>query len=348
MRLPRRELLRRLLALVAAAAAARSGPAQDAGATEDDPAPDAAPPVDAARTRYGDDDLSELRLPTRPLGRTGVELPVLALGGFHLGQAQDERAGRALIDTALEQGIRFFDTAEQYQRGDDSRSERWLGAGLADVRDRVFLMTKTHAPATRSAESAREHLEASLERLRCERLDLWQLHAIESREDVDRAFGPGGAMEALFEAREAGRVRFVGVTGHQNPAIHRRALEHFDAGLRFDTVQLPINPVDHHQLSFTLDVLPALVERGLAPLAMKSAASGALLREGLCRIEECLRYVLALPVAALVSGMEEPDQVRRNAAVVRDQAPLGEDAIAALLQRLEPEADLGLEWYKRA
>ena len=289
--------------------------------------------------------LAPSTLPARRLGRTGATLPVLALGGFHLGAAANERAARALVETALEEGVRFFDTAESYQ---DGRSERWLGASIAalGVRKDVWLMTKTHSPADRSAESAKRHLAGSLERLRTDRLDVWQLHAVASPEDVDRAFAPGGAMEFILEQQAAGVVRFVGVTGHADPAANRRALEHFDRGTRFDVMQLPLNPVDAHTArSFQKQVLPALVERDIGVLAMKTNAGGALAREGVCTVEECLRYVLGLSVALIVSGMETPEQVRQNAATIR-QAPLGEAERAALLERVAGRAGDALEWYK--
>lgn len=289
--------------------------------------------------------LTPSSLPVRRLGRTGATLPVLALGGFHLGAAATESAARALVETALEEGVRFFDTAESYQ---DGRSERWLGASIAalGVRKDVWLMTKTHSPADRSAESAKRHLAGSLERLRTDRLDVWQVHAVASAEDVDRAFAPGGAMEFILEQQAAGVVRFVGVTGHAEPAANLRALEHFDRGTRFDVMQLPINPVDAHTArSFQKQVLPALVERDIGVLAMKTNAGGALAREGVCTVAECLRYALGLPVAMIVSGMETPEQVRQNAATVR-QAPLDESQRAALLGRIASRAGEALEWYK--
>lgn len=352
----RREFLQRLAALLAMAqglhaacasqdAGSRDRDAGDPPAAGEDPLAGHGPPV-------GDDtDISAEApvasgLPRRAFGATGLTLPVLGVGGYHLGQCRSEKAARQLVDTALEAGVRFFDTAEQYQRGDDSRSERWLGAALADAPDDVFVMTKTWDPDTRSAAGARAHLQASLERLQRDRLDLWQLHAVSSPDDVDRAFAPGGAMEAILEAKADGLVRFVGVTGHKLPAAHLRALHHFDAGMRFDAVQMPINPIDRHQVSFQLGVLPELVKRGIAPIAMKTVAAGALREQGVCTVDECLRFVLSLPVAMVVSGMESPEQLRANAASLA-AGPLQVDEVAELLDRIAPEADLALEWYKR-
>jgi aryl-alcohol dehydrogenase-like predicted oxidoreductase len=324
----RREFLRTSLAVAAATGLAAC--AKDAGGAAPEP-PGRLPPS---------------TLPQRPLGSTGVSLPILALGGFHLGGCADEAAARALLETALQEGVRFLDTAESYQ---DGRSESWLGAGLAalGVRDEVFLMTKTFKPDGRTAESAKRDLDASLSRLRTDRLDLWQLHSIQSVEDVDRAFAPGGAMEFIRGQQAAGVVRFVGVTGHVNPAAHRRALEWWDRGVRFDVVQMPVNPLDAHQLSFQNEVLPGLRERGLGVLAMKTAAGGALVQKGVCAHAECLRYVWSLPVDVAVVGMETPEQVRVNAALARGAAMDGGER-AALLARIERFKDLSLEWYKKA
>ncbi|MEJ2482720.1 MAG: aldo/keto reductase [Gemmatimonadota bacterium] len=283
-------------------------------------------------------------LPARRLGRTGVELPILGLGGHHLGLAGSERNARRLVETALSEGIRFFDTAESYQAG---TSERWLGAAIREVRSEVFLMSKTHEPRERSAAGARAHLEGTLERLGTDYLDLWQLHSIKSPEDVDLAFRPGGAMEYIFEAKQEGRVRWVGVTGHMNAASHERALRYWDEGWEFDTLQFPINPIDFHQASFQRVVVNAARERDIGVIAMKTSADGALVREGVCSHEECLRYVWSLPVSIAVVGMERPELVRRNAAVARAGAFMESPEREALRERILPRVDPRLEWYKR-
>lgn len=283
-------------------------------------------------------------LPVRRLGQTDLEVPILSLGGSHVGSAGSERAARALVEAAFEEGIRFFDTAESYQAG---TSERWLGAALRGARDQALLMTKTFAFPERTAESAKRHLEGSLARLGTDRLELWQLHSIRSVADVDRAFGPGGAMEYILDAKAQGIVRYVGVTGHVAPAAHRRALEYWDRGIRFDAVQLPINPIDWHQRSFTREVLPELTKRGIGVIAMKTSADGALLRERICTIAECLRYVWSLPVDVAVVGMEQPALVRENARIAREFRPMTSAEIDALRARIRPRARLGLEWYKR-
>jgi len=272
-------------------------------------------------------------IPMRPLGDTGVAVTMLGLGGHHVGLADSAVAARRLVDAALAEGIRFFDTAESYQSG---RSERWLGAALSGVRGGVFLASKTFAPDQRNADSARRHLEGSLERLRTDHLDLWQLHAVRSVADVDRAFGPGGAMEYLLEAKRRGLVRHIGVTGHATPAAHLRALEHWDRGARFDVMQLPLNPLDGHQRRFKRQVLPGLVRRGIGVIAMKTSADGALLRAGLCSIAQCLDYVWSLPVSVVVVGMERPELARRNAALARRHARWDERRMALLEERVAP------------
>lgn len=284
-------------------------------------------------------------LPIRRLGRTDLDVPILSLGGSHLSQAPSERAARALVETALDEGIRFFDTAESYG---DGRSERWLGAALkGGARDRVMLMSKTFAFPARTAESARRHLEGTLERLQTDRLDLWQLHSVRSVADVDRAFGPGGAMEYILEAKAQGIVRYVGVTGHVFPAAQRRALEYWDRGIRFDAMQMPLNPIDFHQQSFEREVLPELSRRGIGVIAMKTSADGRLLRERICTIAECLRYVWSLPVAVAVVGMERPELVRENAGVARAFRAMSAAELDALRERIKARARLDLEWYKR-
>jgi aryl-alcohol dehydrogenase-like predicted oxidoreductase len=166
-------------------------------------------------------------------------------------------------------------------------------------------------------------------------------------EDVDRSFGPGGAMEFIQEAKRQGTVRFIGVTGHVTPQAHRRALEYWDRGIRFDVMQMPLNPMDYHQRSFTRELLPLVVERGIGVIAMKTSADGALLREGLATIDECQRYVWSLPISLAVVGMERPELVRENARRAREFRAMAEAEVAALRARLEPRAELGLEWYKK-
>ena len=282
-------------------------------------------------------------LPERRLGRTGAMLPMLGLGGFHVGQAGSEAAARTLVDTALGEGMRFFDTAESYQ---DGQSERWLGAALEGRRDTVFLMSKSFDFPRRRPEMAERHLAGTLKRLRTDHLDLWQLHSVRTVADVDLAFAPGGAFEMMLELKAKGGARFIGVTGHQHPDANLRAIHYWDQGLKFDVMQMPLNALDYHQQSFQRLVLPELVRRDIGVIAMKTSANGALLREKVCTIDECLRYAWSLPISLAVVGMTTPAQVKQNAARARAFAPYGDAERRALLDRIAPRAKLSIEWYK--
>lgn len=282
-------------------------------------------------------------IPMRRLGRTGVTLPMLGLGGFHLGQAGSEAAARVMVDTAFAEGIRFFDTAESYQGG---TSEQWLGSALSGRRDQVFLMSKSFDFPRRRPEMAERHLAGTLKRLRTDKLDLWQLHSVRTVADVDLAFAPGGAFEMMLELKAKGGARFIGVTGHQQPEANLRAIHYWDEGLKFDVMQMPLNPMDYHQQSFQRYVLPELVRRDIGVIAMKTSADGALLREKICSIDECLRYAWSLPISLAVVGMVTPVQVRENAARSRAFSAYSDADRRALLARIAPRAALRLEWYK--
>ena len=197
-------------------------------------------------------------------------------------------------------------------------------------------MTKTYDLVHRSRESAARHLEGSLRRLRTDHLDLWQLHSVRSVDDVDRAFKRGGAMEYILEAQRQGVVRYVGVTGHQDPAANLRTLHYWDEGLRFDAMQMPLNPIDYHQRSFERQVLPELVKRDIGVIAMKTSGDGRLLRSRVCTAAECHRYAWSLPVSVAVVGMERPALVRENARYAREFRELTDAESGTLLQRVAP------------
>jgi aryl-alcohol dehydrogenase-like predicted oxidoreductase len=283
------------------------------------------------------------KLPVRPLGETGESVTILGLGGAHLARLHSAHEAHELVDVALDEGIRFFDTAESYHNG---TSEQWLGAALGSRRADVFLMSKTFDFPERSTEGAKWHLEGSLARLDTDRLDLWQLHSVRSVADVDRAFGKGGAMEFILEMQMKRVVRFTGVTGHKDPEANLRALHYWDRGMRFDAMQMPINPIDHHQRSFQQRVLPELVRRNIGVIAMKTSADGALPREAVCSHAECHRYAWGLPVSVAVVGMEHPELIRENARVARS-APMSPSERETLLARVAPSVALDLEYYKR-
>jgi len=216
----------------------------------------AAPPL--AMTNTGSD-----QIPRKPLGRTGEQVSILGLGGYHLGTANSVDEAIRLVHEAVDAGLNFLDNAWEYNQG---RSEEWMGRALQGRRDKVFLMTKvcTHG---RDKKIAMQQLEESLKRLRTDYLDLWQVHEVIYENDPELHFAKGGVVEALDQAKKDGKVRFVGFTGHKSPAIHVKMLAH---NYPFDTVQLPLNCFDGTYRSFEQQVLPELERRGIAALGMKS------------------------------------------------------------------------------
>lgn len=280
-------------------------------------------------------------IPKRPLGKTGLSTSIIGVGGYHLGSADDEQSAKRIVDQAIDEGINFFDNCWEYHEG---RSEEWLGSALKGKRDGVILMTKvcTHG---RGKQVAMSMLEESLRRLRTDHLDVWQIHEVIYDNDPDLIFAPGGAAEALADAKKQGKVRFVGFTGHKDPAIHLRMLAH---GFPFDTVQMPLNCFDATFRSFETQVLPEANRRGLAPFGMKSmGGSGEMVRKGGFTPEEGLRYAMSLPVAVTISGMESPEVLQQNLAVAHGFKPLTAAEMQALRDRCREDASDGrLELFK--
>ena len=277
----------------------------------------------------------------RPLGTTGVDVSMLALGGAHLGKATSERAAGRIIHEAIDAGLTFMDNAWEYHEG---RSEEWMGRALAGRRHQAFLMTKVCSHG-RDKRIAMQQLEQSLQRLRTDYLDLWQIHEVIYEDDPDRHFAPGGAAEALLDAKQQGKVRFIGFTGHKDPALHLKMLSH---GFPFDTCQLPLNCFDGTFRSFEQEVLPALHRLGIAALGMKTlGGNGEVVRQGLITAEECLRYALSLPVAAIVSGIDSIDVLRQNLGIAQRFVPMTAAEMDALRSRVAGyAADGRYELYK--
>ncbi|MFW6108448.1 MAG: aldo/keto reductase [bacterium] len=277
-------------------------------------------------------------LPTRPLGGTGLRVTVLGVGGFHVGEPAPEE-GIRIIRTAIDEGVNFLDNAWCYH---DGESERLMGRALRDgYRDRVVLMTKNHG---RDADSFRRQLDQSLQRLGTDCIDILQFHDISQPDEPDRLFD-GGAVDAAVEARRAGKIRFIGFTGHRLPAVHRLML---DKDFPWDTVQCPVSVLDAHFHSFQRGVLPVLRERGIGAIGMKSLSSGRVLQTGI-GAGEAIAYALSQDIATLVSGMESVDDLARNLATVRAWAPMAAVDQQALLARSAPYARDGrLERHKTA
>ncbi|MDE3019921.1 MAG: aldo/keto reductase [Nitrospirota bacterium] len=267
-------------------------------------------------------------VPRRPLGRTGVEVSALCLGGAHLSRFGSEAEAVSLVHEAIDAGIDFMDNAWEYAGG---RAEEWMGKALVGRRDKVFLMTKVCSHG-RDKHVAMQQLEESLRRLRTDYLDLWQIHEVIYEDDPDRHFAPGGAVEALVEAKKQGKVRFIGFTGHKDPTIHLKMLAR---NFPFDTCQLPLNVFDGTFRSFERDVLPELTRRGIAPLAMKTlSGNGEPIKQRVITPEEALCYVLSLPVATVVSGIDSRAVLKQNLDIVRRFVPMSQDERVALRTRV--------------
>ena len=278
----------------------------------------------------------------RRFGRTDVHISAIGLGGHHLGDLPTLDEAVQLIHEAIDAGITFFDNAWEYYNG---KTETILGRALRDGhRDKVFLMTKvcTHG---RSGKLAMQMLEDSLRRYQTDHLDLWQIHGIVYDNDPELAYAKGGVLEAFDRAKKEGKVRFVGFTGHKDPAFHLKMLE---LGYPFDSVQMPLNPFDANFHSFEKQVLPEVNRRGMAALGMKSMGGTAWgIKAGVVQAEEMLRYAMSLPVATTICGMDSPDVLHQNLRVVRGFQPMSQSEMEALRARCAPTAADGrFEPYK--
>jgi aryl-alcohol dehydrogenase-like predicted oxidoreductase len=280
-------------------------------------------------------------IPQRPLGRSGVQVSALVLGGHHLGDLKTVDEAIRLVHEAVDAGITFFDNCWEYWKG---RAEDWLGRALQGRRDQAFLMTKvcTHG---RGADLALRMLDESLRRLQTDHLDLWQVHGVCFDNDPELAYARGGVLEALDRAKRQGKTRFVGFTGHKDPAIH---LDMIRRGYPFDAVQMPLNCLDATFRSFEEQVLPEVTRRGIAALGMKPmGGTAAAVKSGLVTAEQMLRYAMSLPVATTIAGMDSLDVLRQNLRVARGFTPMTAAEMRALRDRCaEAAGDGRYEPYK--
>jgi aryl-alcohol dehydrogenase-like predicted oxidoreductase len=280
-------------------------------------------------------------IPRRPFGNTGEQVSILGLGGWHLGVPKTDRDAVRLVHEAIDSGVTFMDNAWDYN---DGVSEERMGTALHGRRDQVFLMTKlcTHG---RDGRTAMRQLEESLRRLGTDHLDLWQIHEVAFDDEPRRHFAKGGAVEALDRARQQGKVRFVGFTGHKDPALH---LEMLSYDYAWDSCQLPLNCFDGSFRSFEQRVLPELARRGIATIGMKSFCGDARgLKAKAVTPAEALSYALSLPVATVVSGMESPRVLRQNVAIARGFRSMSAAARQRLRRRVAGlAADGRFELYK--
>ena len=280
-------------------------------------------------------------IPVRQFGKSDVKISALGLGGHHLGAAPDQHTAMRIVQEAVDGGVTFFDNCWEYHRG---RSEMWMGAGLKGRRDKIFLMTKVCTHGRESA-LAMQMLEQSLRRLQTDHLDLWQVHGVAFDNDPELFIRPNGAAEALRTAKEQGKVRFVGFTGHKDPAIHLKML---NVGFPWDSVQMPLNAFDSQFHSFERQLLPELNKRGIAALGMKAInGHGEPVKGGVLTADEALRYAMSLPVTTTITGMESLDVLHQNLAIAQGFQPMSQQEMQALRERVKPEAADGhYELYK--
>lgn len=276
-------------------------------------------------------------IPTRSLGKTGVAATIFGLGGEGILRTHGQQeSARAVIHAALDEGARYFDTAPAYASSMD-----YYGASLGDRRREIFLASKTHE---RTKVGSLRLLDESLRRLKTDWIDLWQLHDLRTHADLEMIFGPKGAIHALDEARRAGKVRFLGLTGHHDPAILLAAMERFD----FDTVLVPINPADVHRLSFIQTVVPEAVRREMGVIGMKVGAQGALLGPGRLSMPQAMSYALSIPgVTNVIIGCKTPGEVAENANTARTFTALDVESLRQLESSTRLHADR-FAYYKRA
>jgi aryl-alcohol dehydrogenase-like predicted oxidoreductase len=293
-------------------------------------------------------------LPKRKLGRTGEYVTMLGTGGFHIGWTT-ERDAQEVIEASLEGGVRFFDTAESY--GPGTSEERYGKYLTPKYRDLIFLMTKTTGP---NAKTVQEHLEGSLRRLKVDQIDLYQVHSIRTPQDVDNRM-EAGVIDYLLKAKDQGKFKYLGFTGHQNPFAHAHLLDKTKESDIFDTVLMPVNVLDETYFSFIKNVLPKALDRDMGVLAMKSLADGRFFAKkeranwtsedpvipNYMSIKEAMYFVWSLPVTVLISGNENATFMREKIALARSFTKLSDEQRIALIDKVKDIALTGkVEYFK--
>jgi uncharacterized protein len=284
-------------------------------------------------------------IPHRILGRTGASVSIVGLGGSHIGSSRvSEEIGIKIVRTALDSGINFLDNCWDYN---DGESERRMGKALRDgYRAKAFLMTKVDG---RSAEGCQKQLDESLSRLQTDHIDLIQVHEVIRKDDPERVFAPGGAMETLEKARKAGKVRFIGFTGHKSPAMHLHMIETAAKhNFAFDTVQMPVNVMDAQYDSFARQVIPVALGLKMGILGMKGLGGGVIVRSSkTVTAVECLRFAMSQKVDCQITGCDSMEILDQTLSTARNFKPMDEASIKELLARTATEAaDGSLERYK--
>ncbi len=273
----------------------------------------------------------------RTLGKTGERVSAIGLGGHHIGRPPDQNEGVRIVRSAVDRGITFMDNSWDYHEGE---SERRMGRALRDgYRQRVFLMTKFDG---RTKRATADQIDESLRRFQTDRIDLIQFHENIRMEDPDRFFAPQGSLEAVLAAKQAGKIRYIGFTGHKDPVVHLRMLEVATAhNFSFDACQMPLNVMDAHFRSFAQQVLPILLAQQIAVLGMKPLGDGHVLRSNTLSAIECLHYALTLPASVIITGCESIQRLDQAIEAVETFAPMSQADIVALLARTRDAAAAG-------
>ena len=296
-------------------------------------------------------------LPQRMLGKTDKQVSMLGLGGYHVGWTTEKDA-QEVIETALAGGIRFFDTAESYDNGgSEIRYGKYL---VPKYRDEVFIMSKTTA---KDGATAKLHLEESLRRLKCDYMDLWQVHSLRTPEDVDNRIEQE-VLEVFEQAKAEGKVKHIGFTGHQNPFAHKQMLDRTADHDLFETIQMPINVIDSHFHSFIKNVLPVALERNFGVLAMKTLSDGRFFKKKMAldklqwetddplipnyvSVEEALYFVWSLPVSVLITGAENKTLLEEKLDLARRFSMTEESDRLAIMEKVFEKAGNEVEYYKK-
>ena len=281
----------------------------------------------------------DTQIPKRTLGKTGLEVSIMGLGGARIGMLLDNKVAVDVVRRCYDLGVNYFDAAAAGAYG---LSQVRYGLVLKDVRDKVILATKTRH---RTATQAQLDLDQSLSNFKTDRIDLYQIHNVINDEDIEFIFGPKGVMEMVDKARKAGKIRFVGVTGHTDPAVLSRIISRYN----FDAILMPLSVTDggNRQKSFEQDTLPLARKKGMGVIAMKALGAGAILQQKAATREECLRYVWSLPISTAILGCQEIGQVETNIAQARTVKPMSASSMEMLRERVRSMKIASMEPWKQ-
>ncbi len=283
--------------------------------------------------------MADAPMPMTTLGKTGLRISRYTVGGYHM-RVRGQEEGVRIIHRAMELGVNMFDSAWLYH---DGASDETYGVALTpSMRQKVYLMSKAHRY---SRAEAMAQLEDTLRRMKTDYLDVWQCHQVVTHKEVDQILGPSGSLEAFVKAKQQGKVRHIGFTGHADPTVHQRLLDSFDG---WETVQHPVNLIDPHYLSFINSVLPNIRKKGLGVFAMKSNAMGPITANRIATIQECIRFSASQNIDTVVSGAETVQQLEENVAVLKTFKPMSKQEIAELLKRTgQGKVGPEIERYKK-